>query len=188
MRQRARSGLWGAGLGNDPVYPAPMPPRRRLAQSGRISPTPRIGSQRSALEAGENWHEKHRGTFSASKIIRVPGNFPVLVLFATISVRELLLAIASLRDEPASGAELKRIFGHFLVLTYPTLEKTLVRGRTTLSLPSMSSIDRDLQVVRSRRLVLLRRQQRTIPRQHAASSDSHAESSPTNRINKIKVG
>ena len=23
MRQRARSGLWGAGLGNDPVYPAP---------------------------------------------------------------------------------------------------------------------------------------------------------------------
>ncbi len=23
VRQRARSGLWGAGLGNDPVYPAP---------------------------------------------------------------------------------------------------------------------------------------------------------------------
>jgi len=24
VRQRARSGLWGAGLGNDPVYPAPI--------------------------------------------------------------------------------------------------------------------------------------------------------------------
>ena len=34
VRQRARSGLWGAGLGNDPVYPAS--PGNRAWLEGRL--------------------------------------------------------------------------------------------------------------------------------------------------------